>query len=117
MINFQFFVKKYQTYVFADSVLCLGGVQENPNEAWIEKIKWYFDSNHFKELIRIDGMQTEFRWKIFPGYTTLDILCVEMESTVTRIAEMTEPKRLVDLNRLNPCFRAVATECFGLLRN
>ena len=31
-------------------------------------------NNHFKELNRIDGMQTEFEWKIFPGFTTLGIL-------------------------------------------
>ena len=48
--------------------------KENPNEAWKEQIKWYFQNNHFKELNRIDGMQTEFEWKIFPGFTTLDIL-------------------------------------------
>ena len=26
--------------LFADSVLCLWGIKENPNEAWKEKIKW-----------------------------------------------------------------------------
>ena len=31
-------------------------------------------NNHFKELKRIDGMQTEFEWTIFPGFTTLGIL-------------------------------------------
>ena len=45
--------------VFADSVLCLGGRKENPNEAWKEKIKWYFESNHLKDLNRIDE---EVRW-------------------------------------------------------
>ena len=32
------------------------------------------ENNHFKELNRIDGMQTEFEWKMLPGFTTLDIL-------------------------------------------
>ena len=39
-----------KTYVFADSVLCLGGKEEKPNEAWKEKIKWYFESNHFERF-------------------------------------------------------------------
>ena len=33
-----------------------------------------FADNHFKELNRIDGMQTEFEWKIFPGVATLGLL-------------------------------------------
>ena len=37
-----FQITNAKTYVFADSVLCLGGIKENPNEAWKEKIKWYF---------------------------------------------------------------------------
>ena len=52
-----------KTYVFADSVLCLGGIKENPNEAWKEKIKWYFESNHWKGLNRIDAEPVEFEWK------------------------------------------------------
>ena len=52
-----------KTYVFADSVLCLGCLKENPNEAWKEKIKWYFDSNLLKDLNRIDGEPMEFEWK------------------------------------------------------
>ena len=63
-----------KTYVFADSVLCLGVIKGNPNEALKNKIKWYFESNHLKELNRIDGEQMEFEWKIFPRFTTLDIL-------------------------------------------
>ena len=38
------------------------------------KRKRYSENNDFKELNRIDGMQTEFEWKIFPGFTTLGIL-------------------------------------------
>ena len=58
------------TYVFADSALCLGVIKDNPNEAWKEKIKWYFESKHFKELNRIDGMQTEFEWEISRRWTS-----------------------------------------------
>ena len=45
-------------------------MKENPNEAWKEKIKWYFDSDHLKKVSRIDGEPMEFEWKIFPGFTT-----------------------------------------------
>ena len=40
---------------------------------WI-KIKWCSQNNCLKELNRIDGMQTEFERKIFPGFTTIGIL-------------------------------------------
>ena len=46
-----------KTYVFADSVLCLGGFRENPNEAWKEKMKLYIENNH---LNRIDRESMEF---------------------------------------------------------
>ena len=53
-------------YVFSDSVLCLGEMGCDPNAAWMKNIKWYSQENHFKELNHINGMQTEFEWKIFP---------------------------------------------------
>ena len=41
---------------------------------WKTKIKWYSENNHFKDMDRIDGMPTEFGWKISPGVTTLGLL-------------------------------------------
>ena len=60
--------------VFSDSVLCLGGISQEPVEAWESKIKWFIESRHFRELDRIDGEPMEFEWKNFPGFTTLGIL-------------------------------------------
>ena len=40
----------------------------------MSKIKWYSHNNYLKELNRIDGMQTEFEWKNFPGFTAVAIL-------------------------------------------
>ena len=54
--------------------LCVGEMGGDPNADWKNKIKWYSQNNHFKELNRIGGMQTEFEWEIFPGFTTLGIL-------------------------------------------
>ena len=54
---------------------CMGEKRSDPNAAWMNEIKkWYSQNNHFKEINRIDGMQTEFEWKIFPGFTTLGLL-------------------------------------------
>ena len=67
-------ISNVKTFVFADSVFCLGGFQENPNEAWKEIIKWYFENNQLKYLNRIDGESVEFEWKIFPRLTTFGFL-------------------------------------------
>ena len=32
------------------------------------------ESNHFMDMNRIDGMPTDFEWKIFPGIRTLGLL-------------------------------------------
>ena len=63
-----------KTYVFAGSVLCLGGISTEPAQAWENKIKWYSETRYLKDLNRIDGEPMEFEWKIFPAFTTLGIL-------------------------------------------
>ena len=63
-----------QTYVFADSVLCLGGISAEPIQVRENKIKWYLETRCLKEFNRIDGEPMEFEWKIYPGFTTLGIL-------------------------------------------
>ena len=62
-----------KTLFFSDSVLCVGKMGDDPSAAWKKKINWYSEKNHFKELNRIDGMETEFEWKIFPRLTTLGL--------------------------------------------
>ena len=70
-----------KTYVFSDSVLCLGGITE-PVEAWESRIKWYLETRYLKDLDRIDGEPMEFEWTIFPRFTTLQILD-EIQETMT----------------------------------
>ena len=53
-----------KTYVFSDSVLCMGGISSDPVTAWKEKINWFMDSRQCRELDQIDGDQMEFKWKI-----------------------------------------------------
>ena len=55
-----------KTYVFSDSVLCLGGISPEPVQAWKDKIKWYLETCYLKELDRIGGEQMEFEWTNFP---------------------------------------------------
>ena len=63
-----------KTYVFSDSVQCLGGVSDRPVEAWENRIGWYLETCCLKDLNRIDGEPMEFEWKNFPGFSTLKIL-------------------------------------------
>ena len=63
-----------QSLCFSDSVLCMGEMRGDPNAAWMNEVEWYSQNNHSKELNRIDGMQTEFEWKNFQGFTTLGLL-------------------------------------------
>ena len=73
-----------KTYVFSDSVLCMGRISENPVKAWKEKIDWFQNSLQERELDRIDGELMEFEWKNFPGVTTLQILA-EIQHMMTEI--------------------------------
>ena len=47
---------------------------DDPTATWKNKIKWYSENNHVKDMNRIDGLPTEFEWKIFPGITALGLL-------------------------------------------
>ena len=64
-----------KVYVFSDSVLCLGKVNQNPTSkfAWEEQLSWFKDSPQFRTLDTIDGEPMEFEWNIFPGLTTLQL--------------------------------------------
>ena len=62
-----------KVYVFSDSVLCLGKMNQNPtsNTAWERQLDWFKDSSQNRTLDTIDGEPMEFEWNIFPGFTTL----------------------------------------------
>ena len=63
-----------KSYVLSDSVLFVRKMGDDAVATWKSKIKWYSEDNHFNDMNRIDGMPTEFEWKIFPGITTLGLL-------------------------------------------
>ena len=67
---------KAKVYVYSDSVLCLGKMQEHSeaNEKWKDQLQYFQQSNGYKESFGIDAEPIEFEWNIFPGFTTLQIL-------------------------------------------
>ena len=56
-----------KVYVFSDSVLCLGKVNQNPtsNTVWERQLNWFKDSSQYRTLDTIDGEPMEFEWTIF----------------------------------------------------
>ena len=65
-----------QVHLYSDSVLCLGKIHD-PGEA-IEQCKGQVATfqvdNSFSELLGLDGEPIEFEWRIYPGFTALQIL-------------------------------------------
>ena len=64
-----------KVYVFSDSVLFLGKMNDNPqsNMAWEDRLTWFKSSPEYRVLDRIGGEPMEFEWNIFPGLTTLQL--------------------------------------------
>ena len=56
-----------KVYVFSDSVLCLGKMNENPqsNIVWKDKLTWFKSSSEYRALDTIDGEPIKFEWNIF----------------------------------------------------
>ena len=52
-----FSLQRTKVYVFSDSVLCLGKMNENPqsNHAWEDSLKWFKSSPEYRPLDGIDG--------------------------------------------------------------
>ena len=69
-----FQITNAKIYVLSVSVLCVGKMGDDPIATWKSKIQWYSQNNHFQDVDRIHGDQTEFEWKIFPRITTLGLL-------------------------------------------
>ena len=73
-----------KVYVFSDSVLYLGKMNENPqpNIAWDDKLTWFKSSPEYRELDKVVGESMEFEWNIFPGFTTLQ-LCSKVQELLS----------------------------------
>ena len=55
-----------KVYVFSDSVLCFGKVNQNPTSsaAWEEKLSCFKDSPQYRISDTIDGEPMKFEWCI-----------------------------------------------------
>ena len=80
-----------KVYVFSESVLCLGKVNQNQtsNTVWEEKLSWFKDSPQYRTLDTIDGEPMEFEWDIFPGFTTMQ-LCNKVQEFLSKTSEKPE---------------------------
>ena len=56
-----------KVYIFSDSVLCLGKVNQNPasNIVWEQQLSWFKNSPQYRTLDTIDGQPMEFEWNMF----------------------------------------------------
>ena len=84
-------LQRTKVYVFSDSVLCLGKMNQNPisNTVWEDKLKWFKSSSQYRALDKIYGEPMEFEWNIFPGFTTLQ-LCHKVQELLSRLSVETE---------------------------
>ena len=80
-----------KVYVFSDSVLCFGKVNENPqsNTVWEDRLSCFKSSPEYRTLDTIDGEPMEFEWNIFPGFTTLQ-LCTKVQELLSRLSVQSE---------------------------
>ena len=80
-----------KVYVFSDSVLCLGKMNENPqsNYALDDRLTWFKSSSEYRALDTIDGEPMEFEWNVFPGFTTLQF-CNKVQEFLSNMS--TEPE-------------------------
>ena len=80
-------LQRTKVYVFSDSVLCLGKMNENPrsNIAWEERLEWFKSSSEYRTLDRIDGEPMEFEWNIFTGFHTLQV-CHKVQELLSRLS-------------------------------
>ena len=84
-------LQRTKVYVFSDSVLCLGKINQNPesNKAWKERIGWITSSQSYRNFDGIDGEPTKLEWNIFPGFDTLQ-LCDNVKSLLSKLGETPE---------------------------
>ena len=92
-----------KVYVFSDSVLCLGKVNQNPtsNSAWEEKLSWFKSSPPYRTLDTIDGEPMEFEWHISPGFTTLQLVD-EVQKFMNKMSDQAQFKgRIIFMSMFN----------------
>ena len=112
--------KAQKSYVFSDSVLCLGRVLQHPesNEAWKNRVAGARADRSYRDHDAINGESTEFEWNIFPGFTTLQ-LCDKINDLLSDLGQTPETftGRILFMSMFNDisCDRKDnKDECFGI---
>ena len=84
-------LQRTKVYVFSDSVLCLGRIHQHPesNESWKKRNEGVKAEKSYRDCDGINGEPTEFEWKIFPGFTTLQ-LCGKVNDLLSDLREAPE---------------------------
>ena len=84
-------LQRAKVYVFSDSVLCLGRGHQHPesNEAWKNRVAGVKSVRRYRDYDGINEEPTEFEWKIFPGFTTLQ-LCGKINDLLSGLGQTTE---------------------------
>ena len=78
-----------KAYVFSDSVLCLGKMNQNPasNTVWERQLERFKDSSHNTVLGSVDGEPLKFKWNDFPGFSTLELVR-EVQKFMSNMGEL-----------------------------
>ena len=104
-----------KVYVFSDSVLCLGQVNQNTtsNTVCEQQLDWFKESPQYRTLDTIDGEPMEFEWNIFPGFTTLQLL-QEVQKFMNK---MSDPDQFQGRIIFMSMFNDIIWELMTMIRN
>ena len=112
-----------KVYVFSDSVLCLGKLNENPlsNAVWEDKLTRFKSSPQYRALETNDGEPKAFEWSIFTGFTTLQ-LCNKVQEFLSKMREDREEftGRIIFMSMFNDIIwgsRDNKVECESILNS
>ena len=92
-----------KVYVFSESVLCLGKVNQNPtsNTVWERQLGWFKDSPHNRTLDTIDGEPMEFELNVFPRFSTLQLIN-KVQEFMTKMSDPLQFKgRMIFMSMFN----------------
>ena len=70
-------VPRMRRFTYSQILYCvLGKVNQNPtsNTVWEQQLGWFKDSQQYRTLDTVDGEPMEFKWNIFPGFTTFELV-------------------------------------------
>ena len=87
---------KARVFLYADSVLCLGKMEQGSGaaEKWKGKLEDIKMSSPYQDAVGIDGEAIELEWNIFPGFSILSILQEIQKDLIQKNIQPKEPNHL-----------------------